>query len=561
MGAAPRFRADKTEVNVATFSPDGTRLATVGDEGTFKLWDVATGGCLLERPAHRGDAVIVRFTPDGRSLLTGGRKDGLLKLWDLARGVESRTVRAHATDFEGAVVSPDGTFVATTGSGMIRLWDLARLSLVAEGWRGHDPVQGAVFSRDGKTLAVASEGTRRVLVLDVPSLRTLREFAGHSEGVFSVAFSPDDRAMFSGGDDQTIRCWDVAAGGLKWIQHGHTGRIWGLAVSPDGRTLASAGGDGTVKLWDPAPPRDHDAITIEEPLGALQFSHGGERLAALDREGRFTIRETDTGRLVHSRALGQPAAGPGSRPPIGGAISVDLQTVLLADADGAVTAWDAEQCRILSALGDREGPIVSLGITADGRRASIIRLGRGVEFWDTHTARRLSVLEGYHGGASFLPDGHYLIVHDLDCHTPLLWDPTRQRVARPPSGIYYTPGCLSFTPDGHRLAFSNRLSDGTDYRVSFIDTGRLIPLPSPVHSPARLMALAFDPTGRTLAGGCEDHRVRLWDIASAENLLTLEGHSGPVSRVHFFADGKTLATGARRPDGATEIFLWRAARR
>ena len=66
------------------------------------------------------------------------------------RGVEGDRA-VHATDFEGAVVSPDGTFVATTGSGMIRLWDLARLSLVAEGWRGHDPVQGAVFSRDGQT--------------------------------------------------------------------------------------------------------------------------------------------------------------------------------------------------------------------------------------------------------------------------------------------------------------------------------------------------------------------------------------------------------------------------
>ena len=60
------FRADKTEVNVATFSPDGTLLATVGDEGTLKLWEVATGRCRFERPAHRGDAVVARFTPDGQ---------------------------------------------------------------------------------------------------------------------------------------------------------------------------------------------------------------------------------------------------------------------------------------------------------------------------------------------------------------------------------------------------------------------------------------------------------------------------------------------------------------
>jgi WD40 repeat protein len=94
--------------------------------------------------------------------------------------------------------------------------------------------------------------------------------------------------------------------------------------------------------------------------------------------------------------------------------------------------------------------------------------------------------------------------------------------------------------------------------VRLIDTDRLIELPSEIVSPVRVTSVAFDPTGSMLAGGCEDHRVRLWDITSGEELLTLEGHSGAVSRVQFFPDGKTLATLAGRPNGTTEIFLWRA---
>ena len=121
------------------------------------------------------------------------------------------------------------------------------------------------------------------------------------------------------------------------------------------------------------------------------------------------------------------------------------------------------------------------------------------------------------------------------------------------------PGCSVLTPDGRRLAFCDQY-EGPDHRVRLVDTDRLVELPSSIASPETLIAMAFDPTGRTLAGGCRDHRVRLWDIASGEELLTLEGHTGAVGRVQFFPDGRTLATVAGRPDGMTEIFLWRAAR-
>lgn len=374
-----------------------------------------------------------------------------------------------------------------------------------------------------------------------------------------MAFAVDDRTVYSGGDDQMIRCWDAATGELKGTYQGHTGRIWGLAVSPDGRTLASAGGDGTVKLWDPAPTRDHDTILIEEPLAAWRFSRDGKALATLDLEGRLSIRESDTGRLVRSRPLG-PLAGSGvviRQPITAAAISGDLRTVLLADAAGTVTAWDGESGGSRATLGEAHGPSLWIGVTADGTHGYIARDGRA-EYWDLRTAHRAGVLEG-----RFAPDWrHRGVDRPLMCDRgrggPVIWDPSQGRVTRAPAAIRFIPRCTAFSPDGRLLAYSNEY-EGLDHRVNLITTDRLEERPSPIVSPEDLSSLAFDPTGRILAGGCADHRVRLWDLASGETLLTLEGHSGPVGWAHFLPDGRTLASLAGRPGGGAEVFLWRTS--
>jgi WD40 repeat protein len=114
------------------FSPDGTRLATCGEDGTGRVWDVASGRELLTLSGHTDWALDIAFSPDGGSLATASA-DGTVRVWDATSGEELLTLPGETDLVDGVAFSPDGARLVMAGAGgMVRIVVLDVEELMAQ---------------------------------------------------------------------------------------------------------------------------------------------------------------------------------------------------------------------------------------------------------------------------------------------------------------------------------------------------------------------------------------------------------------------------------------------
>jgi WD40 repeat protein/serine/threonine protein kinase len=566
-----------SEVFGVAFSADGGRLATVGELQT-KVWDTATRRRLATLPGsptlQRGSPRLgnVAVSPNGRRVASTA--DGGLALYDAQTGRVERTLveppkpRPRPPGM-GPMARPQ--VPGTRGMPLPRPHggNVGGVLLIPDTVGGLGD-SSLAFSGDGRRLAAGTSGGG-VGVWDAATGKEIVSFQGHSGWpVYGVAFNADGTRLASCAGDGSVHVWDTATGKDLVPIAGHTLAARSVAFSPDGRLLATTTGDpderasGDVSIWDAVTGRELFCLHgHSSQVVSVAFSADGKRLLSASGGRRRLDDRMVSGEIkVWDPATGQdlltlPRQGNGI---LGLVVNADATRLLSAGSDQTVTAWEVAADPADQGLNihhEHNTPLDSLAFRPDGRQLASASWDGVVKLWDLGTGQEVrSRRVGHHFGVAsmaYSPDSRLLAV-GWDAGL-VVWDVTADPDRSPPLTSFrgrHHVRAVAFSPDGKHLAAceSDRDSQPGQIKVWEVATGQEV-ITLPGHG-GDVKTLAYSPDGKLLAGaggwvrgkGQLAGEVKLWEAVTGREVLSLPGPDTEPQCVAFSADGKRLAAGS-----------------
>ncbi|GIL96859.1 hypothetical protein Vretimale_2491 [Volvox reticuliferus] len=539
----------------------------VADHFAATLWDARTGAQVTQLRGMRSAVRALAFSPDG-ALLATAVADAAVVLWSAATGacLSVLTMAEEVTDVPAVVFARHGAVLMAAGGSAVYTWDVqlavaaAGTDAAAGGGAGPGFASGTPASRNRTPLGGGANSSSGVGGGSRRAMNLSSDACGHRDRVAAVCFSPNGALALTGGDDSTIRLWDVIRH-TELVEVEQPGAVLALAWSPDGTLIAAGLSNGTAHVWyfgavsaastGTAPGAaaaaaavavsdfttreaarlrcsvsgENDAEDISTTMNAVSFSVDGKLFLTANGEGRVSVWSVRDWQQV-STAL--PSVRPSRAAISRGTASVD--------GDGGAGGSG------VFGSGTMVGRYAGASFSADGRWV-LMGCGREVMLWSIKSKRESSGRLGPHGAPVVAvvasPCGKLAAVGAGSSVT--IW--SRQDAA--------APGAGGGAAAGGGAGGTGRTSGAVSFRTNPADGGRGGPA-SPFSARVTLLpalaevtGLAFSTDGTMLAASLGDGSVRVWDTLRWKEVGWLSAHGAAATNVAFSPDGMLLlSTGA-----------------
>lgn len=232
------------------FSADGSRAVSAGKDSAIKVWDTKSKESVHQFASDSGDVWSVALSADGNRIVSGGDR-GCIDVWDVRTKEHRVMLGRHVGTVRCAAWNASNDRIVASGGNdnSVRIWD----SETGECMRildGHsEPVWSVAWSLDGRRIASGS-ADRTIRIWDTDNGTCIRVLRGHSNTVRCIVWSSDSKSLTSASWDNTVRLWDVDRSICLKVFEGHTGHVVSLALNSDDRHLLSGASDNTIRVWD-----------------------------------------------------------------------------------------------------------------------------------------------------------------------------------------------------------------------------------------------------------------------------------------------------------------------
>ena len=591
-------------VSAISFSHDGQWIATGNSDGIVKIWDSRTLQCIakIDVPANSdGDRKSINaliFSPDGESLAAAGCYRNAVYAWQsntdtpiTLLSVDMAEEVASAGTICPIAFSPDSTLLAYKSAyKVISVLCVETggtlMAFSEESPRGFD-CYALTFSPCGRYLA-ASNRKNGTQVWNVHSGTLEMPLTIYGSIQVVPKYMSDGTLRVAGFYENEVVIWD-AAHREKIDAFEYLGKYRGAACfSTDGKRLALTNRCGELYVWSEAPSSSLVSLPGHLPsISSLTFLQKGDLLIS-GTWGRSGILFWNVARRQLDRTF--PSVVDDVLPC---ANALSPSEKLLATSPrrwghkigthqvGTIKIWDITSGSKVAELTGHKREVYALAFSPTGGHLISICRER-VILWETERWKKQHSLVGHidtvRAVAAFHPDGTCAATASRD-GLVFLWDVKRgEQLLSFPTTTRLDPSLYKGTPQAiERIVEQQELEDRPIRAIAFSPCGTLIaggmqgeiriwdvitsePRMAivPPQSCQRQFALAFSPSGDYLASGAwwqegqEKVSIRLWRVATGENIATFWGHPTDIQDLAFSPDGSLLASGSF--DGT--ILLW-----
>ena len=313
---------------------------------------------------HTSGVTSASFSPDGKKVVTAGN-DKTIRIWNAESGKE----------LQKWVVA----------SSYYRLFGGIHEALASNIVTGEvvkpttDGVGFARFFPDGtKIVTVNRDNTIRIR--DAESGKELQKLESQTQGTWYVDFSPDGKRMISSGNDGTAQIIEVGSGKVLHVLRGHIGngpympaRVIFVAFSPDGKKIVTTGIDETARIWDADSGKELLTLDLGKELqqrevgqivavNSATFSPDGKKVATAAQHGVTAIWDAESGEIVQKLDVQKETVNSIAFSPDG------TKIVTVSGYEWIIRIWDAESGKVLQKLEGHTSMVYSAYFSPDGKR-------------------------------------------------------------------------------------------------------------------------------------------------------------------------------------------------
>lgn len=411
--------------------------------------------------------------------------------------------------------------------------------------QGHsNGILSIAYSPNGRYIITGSKD-KTAKVWDSLSHQCTLTLQGHFGPVFTANFSPDSNYIVTGSNDHSIKLWDFKTGKCIFTVRGNWNQVWSASFSPNGKYIIASLGDHTVKIWDIQ--TEQLFMTLEghsHSVRSAEYSSDGGKIVTCSGDNQIKLWDSKTGKCLrtlkgHSNLVTSVAVSP------------DGRYIASGSWDHTIKLWDLNSGQCQLTMKGHSNDVLCVGFSPDGKKIASSSGDNTIKIWDTHSGQCLNTLNGHLNwvnSIAYNPNGKNIVSGSHDFKVKI-WDSYSGKCISTFEGFLNLVTSAVYSYDSESIIIGS--ADKTA-KVCDSKTGVCVLILEKHWASVR--SISFSPIENHILTGSRDKTAKVWDSKTGKCLISLEGHFSDVLCTAYSPDGTQIATGS----ADKTIKLWDA---